>query len=231
MTGADALINHDYTFWQLAFFAGGGAFWVVAYVAVLRGIWRHGVIEIPAAAVACNMAWETTWGMLFQSDLGQLFVWGYRTWFVLDLFIFAALLRTGVQHLKAGPLRQWFRPGVVLSFLCWLTLFVAMNNDPGEGRRFETSTGIVSGFIATVFMSTVFLLVELERIDGDQYSAVVAWSKLLGNGLASVFCVLRYPDNHLLLSLCAITLVLDILYMPRYRSRLTTAPRIRTPAV
>lgn len=222
MNGAEALINHDYTTWQLIFFALGGAFWVVAYVAVLRGIRKHGVVEIPAAAVACNMAWETTWGVIYKTDLGQLFVWGYRTWFVLDLFIFGYLLKTGAQHLKDGTMRSWFRPGIVVSFLCWLVLFVTMKMDPMEGRPLETSTGIVSGFIATVFMSALFLLVELERIDGSQYSGLVAWSKLLGNGFASVFCALRYPEHHLLLSLCAITFALDLLYMPLFRHRLTT---------
>jgi hypothetical protein len=54
----------------------------------------------------------------------------------------------------------------------------------------------------------------------------VAWSKLLGNAFAGVFCVLRYPDNHFLLSLCAITFVLDLLYLPLMRHRFTADARL-----
>ena len=218
--GADLLINTvAYTPLQITLFALGGAFWVVAYVAVLRGIARHRVVEIPAAAVACNMAWETTWGILYRTDLGTIFVWGYRSWFVLDLFIFGFLFLEGAKHVTIPELRRWFRPGLLFSYLAWLTmlyLFVA------EG--YDTTTGLTSGFIATVLMSALYLLVELAEIEALQFSRLVAWSKLLGNGFASVFCVLVYPDNHFLLSVCAITFVLDVLYLALYRRRVAVSP-------
>ena len=55
-----------YTTPEIVFFSLGGFFWVVCYAAVLGAIRKHRVVEIPAAAVVANMAWETTW---FQTTL------------------------------------------------------------------------------------------------------------------------------------------------------------------
>lgn len=224
--GAARLVNLiDYTPFQIACFSIGGVFWVVAYVAVLRSIKRHGVVEIPAAAVACNMAWETTWGLLFRTDLGTLFVWGYRSWFILDLFIFGFLLRDGAKHLRTPELRRWFRPGLVASFVSWLVMFYLF---VGEGN--DTTTGLVTGFVATLLMSALYLLVELAAIHPSQYSRLVAWSKLLGNGFASVFCALVYPERHFLLVVCAVTLVLDVVYLALFRVRRHAARPTLAPA-
>lgn len=220
MSGAESLINlTNYTLPQIIFFALGGTFWVVAYVVVLMNIRKHGVVEIPAAAVACNMAWETTWGLIYKTDLGVIFIWGYRTWFVLDLFIFGYLFFNGAKHLNTQVLRKWFRPGLLFSYAAWLVMlyfFVQGKND--------TSTGILSGFIATLLMSTLYVVVELSNIDPSQYSKLAAWAKLLGNGFASVFCVMVYPDKHFLLTICAITFVLDVIYLVMFqRERLGQA--------
>ena len=218
-TGADLLINTvSYTPLQITFFALGGAFWVIAYVAVLRGIAKHRVVEIPAAAVVCNMAWETTWGLIYRTDLGTVFVWGYRLWFVLDLFIFGFLLLEGARHIKIPELRRWFRAGVLFSFLAWLTMLYFF---VGEG--YDTSAGLTSGFIATLLMSALYVLVQLAEINAFQFSRLVAWSKLLGNGFASVFCVMVYPTNQFLLSICAITFVLDVLYLALLRHRVVVS--------
>ncbi len=217
--GADLLINTvAYTPLQITLFALGGVFWVIAYVAVLRGIAKHRVVEIPAAAVACNMAWETTWGLIYRTDLGTIFVWGYRSWFVLDLFIFGFLFLEGAKHIKVPELRTWFRPGLLFSFLAWLTMLYFF---VGEG--YDTTTGLTSGFIATLLMSALYLLVELAEINAFQFSRLVAWSKLLGNGFASLFCFMVYPNNQFLLSICVITFVLDVVYLALFRRRVSAA--------
>jgi hypothetical protein len=216
----DALVNlTTYTPLQIAFFALGGAGWVVAYVMVLVNIRKHGVVEIPVAAVACNMAWETTWGLIYRTDLGVIFVWGYRTWFVLDLFIFGFLFLNGAKHLKTPLLREWFKPGLVASYVAWLIMLYLFVKG-----GYDTPTGLTTGFIATILMSALYLLVELSNIAPSQYSRVVAWAKLLGNGFASVFCVMVYPDRHFLLVICALTFVLDVVYLIMFRNRRLGSP-------
>ncbi len=101
-----------------------------------------------------------------------------------------------------------------------------------QGRN-DTSTGILSGFIATLLMSALYVMVELSNIDPSQYSKLAAWAKLLGNGFASIFCVMVYPDKHFLLTICAITFVLDVVYLVMFqrqrlgRAALAPAPVIR----
>jgi hypothetical protein len=221
--GAQMLINTEkYTVLQIVLFSLGGLFWVLAYAAVLRGIRRHGVIEIPAAAVVSNMAWETTWGLLYKTDLGQLYVWGYRSWFVLDVFIFAFLLRQGAKHIENPHLRPYFRPGVIVGYLCWLLLLFCFVR---EG--YDTPTGLTSGFIATLLMSALYVAVELREIQPGQYSLAVAWFKLLGNGFASLFVLLALPDRRFLLVLCAVTFVLDVVYLMLFRQRRAASPPAR----
>ena len=112
---ADPLVNTaKYTTPELLFFAAGGLAWALAYMGVLRQILRHRFVEIPATAVAANIAWEFTWGLVYRTVLGLVFVWGYRLWFLLDVFIVWGLLRYGVRHLGTAKLREYFRFAVVL---------------------------------------------------------------------------------------------------------------------
>ena len=106
----EPLVNTaKYTTPELVFFAAGGLAWALAYMGVLRQIVRQRFVEIPATAVAGNIAWEFTWGLVYRTDLGLVFVWGYRLWFLLDVFIVWGLLRYGVRHLGTAKLREYFR--------------------------------------------------------------------------------------------------------------------------
>lgn len=83
----EPLINTaKYSTPELLFFAAGGIAWALAYMGVLREIVRNTFVEIPATAVCVNIAWEFTWGIVYRTDLGAVFVWGYRLWFLLDVY-------------------------------------------------------------------------------------------------------------------------------------------------
>jgi hypothetical protein len=180
----EALINTaKYSALQIALFSVGGAFCVVCYAAVLRGIAKHHVVEIPAAAVASNMAWEITWALLYRTDLGVVFVWGYRTWLLLDVFIFGYLFLHGEQHVRNPVLRRYFRPGLVAGTACWVGLFYFFVQ-----QGYDTSTGLVTGYVATMIMSALYLVMELVNLKQGQVSTLAAWMRLLSNGLVSVFC-------------------------------------------
>lgn len=206
---SEPLINTaKYTPVELIFFALGGLSWAVAYVAVLREIFKRRFVEIPAAAVVANISWEFTWGIVYRTDLGAVFAWGYRLWFVLDVVIVWGLLRYGAESLRTPRLREAFRGAAVLAILAWsatLLLFVR--------QGYDTTTGLVSGYAVTLMMSALYIPHFLRDPDKSRFSAVVAWAKLLGNGLVIVFCALALGDNHLLLTLCVSALVLDVAYL------------------
>ena len=204
-----------YTPLELVFFSIGGFFWVVCYAEVLRNIRRYGVIEIPAGAVVANMAWETTWAILFVTDLGAGFVWGYRTWFVLDLFIFYYLWKSGAKHVTNPALVRIARPAIIVGYLSWLAmlyLFVLDGHD--------TPNGLTTGFIVTLMMSALYVRGEVRGVNPDQFSALAAWSKLLGNGGASVFVFMAMPDLHFLQSVCVLTFILDVAYLVIFYRRI-----------
>ena len=212
---SEPLVNTaKYTTPELLFFAAGGIAWALAYMGVLREIVRQRFVEIPATAVCANIAWEFTWGIVNRTDLGQVFVWGYRLWFLLDVFIVFGLLRYGVRHLQTPKLREYFRLAVVLAILSFAATLILLVR-----QGYDTSTGLVSGYMATLLMSALYVPQFFRERDRTPYSAFVAWCKLLGNGLVIGFCLLVYPENHFLQALCGITLVLDVYYVRLFHTR------------
>jgi hypothetical protein len=203
----------------LLFFAAGGLAWALAYMGVLREIVRRRFVEIPATAVTANIAWEFTWGIVHRTDLGSLFAWGYRVWFLLDLFIVWGLLRYGVRHLGTPRLREFFRASVVVAILAWTATLLLLVR-----QGYDAPNGIVTGYMVTLVMSALYIPQFFRERDRTPYSPFVAWCKLLGNGLVIGFCVLAYPDNHFLHTVCGVTLVLDVYYVWLFHTRRQPAP-------
>lgn len=225
MIGQSDLLNTaGYTSMQLGLLAFGHAAWAVLYLMVLRNIRKHGVVEIPAASVAANFAYVTIWGLLNKTDLGALFVWLGRGGFILELAVFAYVLLNGAKHIRIPEIQRWFKPGMLLSYACWLAMISMFAR-----QNYELPTGLLSGFIVSLVMSTMYVVVELSDIDANQYSLVAGWAKLIGNASASAFCLMVYPANHFLLTLCVITLVLDLAYLALFRQRRLSQPD-RVPA-
>jgi hypothetical protein len=213
----------DYTAPQLLIFGIGSAGWVVAYVMTLITLARHRFVEIPAAAVVANIAWEIVWGFVYGCDTGRLFTYGYACWAVLDVFITWNLFRYGEQQVDAPHLKRWFKRMCAFGIVSWMLVFYFF---VGEG--FDNGYGAISGYIINVMMSALYINLVL-RHDGERFSLVVAWSKGLGTGAFSVFNAVRHPEDHFLMALCLITAVLDAAYIVILH-RLSARPRARTPS-
>jgi hypothetical protein len=118
-------------------------------------------------------------------------------------------------------LAQWFRPGVAFSILAWgVGIFFFVR----EG--FDTGYGAYSGYILNVMMSALYILL-IVKSDIADFSAVVAWSKMLGTAVLSVFNVMVRPDSLFLMTLLAVTLILDLFYIFVYHQRRAGAQRAR----
>ncbi|HEY8234195.1 MAG TPA: hypothetical protein VIJ10_16145 [Vicinamibacteria bacterium] len=188
---------------------GVGCFgWVVAYVAIVRNALRNRFLEIPAGAVVANIAWEFVWGFLYPNELGRFFSWGYRIWFFFDLGIVYMLFRYGDKQVELPELKAIFRPACVFGIAAWA---VAIYFFVGEG--YDTGYGAISGYILNTMMSALYVVIVLRHGHLVDFSLVVAWSKMLGTALLTVFNFLVQPGNPYLLLLCLLTLALDLLYI------------------
>ena len=213
-------LNTDkYSLPLLILFAMGCVGWVIAYVEVSRQCRKTGYIEIPWFAVTANIAWEFVWGWWYGSDMGKVLTIGYALWALQDVYITYKLLKVGQKQLvnNIGP---WFKRIVFFSIAAWAVMiyfFVA------EG--YDTGYGAISGYILNVMMSALYIEL-IVRSDPRNFSAIVAWSKMLGTALLSVFNAIIRPTDHFLMALCAVPLALDIAYIVIFyaRRRATAAP-------
>lgn len=188
---------------------GVGCFgWVVAYVAIVRNALRHRFLEIPAGAVVANIAWEFVWGFLYPNELGLFFSWGYRVWFFFDLAIVWLLFRHGDRQVELPELKAVFKPACVFGMAAWA---VGIYFFVGEG--YDTGYGAISGYILNTMMSALYVVLILRHGQLVDFSLVVAWSKMLGTALLTVFNFIVQPGNPYLLLLCLLTLALDLLYI------------------
>jgi hypothetical protein len=207
---------------MLLLFGVGCLFWVVAYVGVLQKIRTRGYVEIPAAAVVANIAWEFVWGFVFHTDMGMLFQRGYQIWFVLDVFITWNLFRYGPRQVSNPTLRRWFAPATVFGLAAWtamLYFFVKQGMDSPYGG--------ISGYILNVMMSALYIVLLVQQNDLRDFSYLVAWSKMLGTGILSVFNAILVPQNGFLMTLCAVTFILDMVYIVAFH---VMAARLRAAA-
>ena len=204
----------DYTPFELILFGIGCFGWVVSYVAILRRVQRNRFLEIPAGAVVANVAWEYLWGFTFTTSMGMVFAWGYRIWFFLDLFIVYMLFKYGWKQADTPVIARAFNVASAFGIVCWLA---ALYYFIREG--YDTSYGAISGYILNVMMSALYLVLIAKQSNNPQYfSEVVAWSKMLGTALLSVFNFMVRPDDHLLMTLYVATLVLDVAYIVAVRT-------------
>jgi len=204
----------DYSPALLILFGIGCFGWVVSYIAVLRMVRHTQFVEIPAGAVVANVAWEFVWGFVYTTNMGMLFAWGYRIWFFLDVFIVYMLFKHGWKQLDSKLLVPFFRPGAAFGIAAWT---VGLYYFIGEG--YDTPYGAISGYILNVMMSALYIVLIVKHADKvNLFSGVVAWSKMLGTALLSVFNFIVRPDDYLLMTLYAVTFVLDVVYIAVYRA-------------
>ncbi len=205
-----SIINlQDYTITQHVLFALGCLLWVVTYIVVIKAIRTHQFIEIPIVAVTANFAWEFLWSFVFMTDMGLLYVWGYRLWFFLDCYIIYGLFLYGYKQMQLPQMRGRSAVWILFSLACsfaMLYFYIDRYDAP------LSHMGAYSGYILNVMMSALYIPLLLRMRSVGKFSRLAAWCKGVGTLLISIFCVLKFQDPFLI-SMCVVTTFLDAIYI------------------
>lgn len=205
--GPDSIINlQDYSPLELIIFGVGAFFWVLIYFVVIKNIIKHQAVEIPVVAIAANIAWEFWRSFVYGSDMGLLFVWGYRLWFFLDLYIVYAAYKYGAKQILSPALKKHFPLTFTVGIIGWFAiLYFGM-------AEYDDSVGALTGYILTILMNSAFWA-QIVKQPSFGMSYTNAWFKFLGNGLVSVFCFMHFPTHKTLLTMCVLGAILDMAYI------------------
>lgn len=207
----DSIINlKDYTLLEHGLFFSGCVMWVITYLIVIKSIRSKRFIEIPLIAVCANFAWEFLWSFIFETNMGELYVWGYRLWFFLDCYILFNLFKYGYKQIDIPTLKNKAQLIIAFGLACWgVMLFYYIQN-----YDFPLSQmGAFSGYILNVMMSALYITTFLRLKNDHFFSKPAAWLKGVGTFLITIFIFLKFPEYPFLLSMCVITAILDFAYI------------------
>lgn len=203
----------DYSVLDISLIMLGTIFWIAVYIIIIRKSIKHKFVEMPIMAGLANIAWEFTWSFLLRTDLGLVFVWGLRAWFILDVFIFIQLLRYGGKQFLAIPMQKSHRWMSVLSLPCWVLGFYWFSQ---EG--YDSKMGAASAIFITVLMAGLYISLNLTRRTTQELSYAVAWCKAIGNAFMVIF-IINHFESHLLALMGVVSLVLDAVYIAIFHRR------------
>jgi hypothetical protein len=218
----------DYTVPQLVLFAIAAAYWVWVYIAVIRDISRHKFVGIPVLAVCANISWEVLWSFFFYTNMGAFFQWGYRAWFILDVYILYSVLRYGKVQFTDPTLKKYFGWVVGFTTVAWVAAIYAFT------KQYEDPIGAISAYLVNVHMSALYILLILKFPKEKSLSVSTAWHKMLGTALTSVFCFWAFPGATFMLTMTVITFLLDVLYIflvSHYKKQPATKEEVVLPKI
>ena len=209
MNGSQLFVNTiDYTIPELILFAGGCLLWVVVYAILIRNDRKFGIIEMPVIAGASNFAWEILWSLKYQPDTGLLLVWTYRAWLILDLYIFYRLIMDGARFVSTPLIKRHFKPIVIVVTISMLVLYYFYI---GEG--YDTPIGAHSAYIAQLLISVYYILLILNIDEVRNLSMEIAWLRMIGTAMNTVFMFMHYPDHHFLHTMGVLAFFMDNFYI------------------
>ncbi|MBX9853149.1 MAG: hypothetical protein K2X86_15505 [Cytophagaceae bacterium] len=196
-----------YTPLQLGLFGAGAIFWIVNYIFIVCNIIKNKFVEMPAAVLCANFAWEFLWSWIFMINMGFAIRLGYIAWFFLDIFIVWGFYNYGYKQVSqsAVPYYKLLFTFAIISWLVVLYFFI--------GQGLDNPIGANSAYVINILISSLYIFMFLRLEDKSALSFTTAWTKWIGTGLISVMCALRWPENHWLLSMCAACFLMDMFYM------------------
>lgn len=210
------LINLDvYTPLEFVFYFTGFFLWGVLYVILVRNILKYKFVEMPFVVAAGNIAWELLYSFVFEMDMGYLLTWLYRVGTLVDVFIFIMVIRYGHKQIsKLTSVHKYFRPMVVLIFIAWGILFYFYRS-----QGLDNSLGTVSAIQLNMVISALYIVLILSRPTLYGMSYAIAWLKMMGTGLVTVFVFLHFPENHFIQTMGILVFIVDNIYIYMFARR------------
>lgn len=205
----DGAVNFElYDLTDIILFGGGCWLWVIAYMIIIHNLIRYKKLEMPTFVGAGNFAWEFYWAWIGRTNMGFIALYAYQAWFFLDIFIWYSLLKYGMADTSHPLLKKYFKTYATVLTLLWLGAFFTFHQ-----MNLDTAIGAHSAYILNALISIMYVLNYSKlRLTSMVYSMWVAWLKMIGTFMNTVFMVMYYPDNYLLMYLGAVIFVFDLWY-------------------
>jgi PAS domain S-box-containing protein len=208
----------DYTQFQLAIALIGSVLWVMAYFFLIKDTLRTKYMEMPYFIACGNFAWEILYAYVFDGyiNLGLVYVWGYRAWFFLDIFIFILLLRYGQKQVDNDWVSRNFKI-INVALLIFFTLFFygwikeGFDNTPIHGDG-SIKLGATSAYMLNFGITILYIVHFFKRQSVYKFSKPIAWCKGIGTALFTILFWQIDPENYLVQILGVLIFAGDITY-------------------
>jgi hypothetical protein len=204
-----------YTPLEIFLFLTGCCLWLPVYMIIIRNTNRNNYVEMPILVACANFAWEFIWSFLFNPDMGRAVAWCYIGWFILDIYIFFRTLQVSAHQMDIPFFRQNFVVFALSLLVFWFLVFYYF-----EASGLDTPIGAMTAFVDNTFISALYVVSILRAsTPADKYSKAVAWMKMIGTGMNTIFLFLHYHSTsvyagaHVLHVLGVTVFILDSLYI------------------
>lgn len=195
--------------------------WVGTYVSVIMHEKKYRFVEMPFFIACGNLVWECLYSTIYAEhiNLGVLFIWGTRAWFVLDIYIFWLMLKDKGNDLQTPIFRKYYRPILGILLVIWFCIIYAIAETGLDNIPFMVMTppiGRLGGFSAYILnfgISMLYIIQYLQRYEQLPFAKATAWLKWFGTACVTVFFFLADAHNTVLLTLASLVFVLDICYI------------------
>jgi hypothetical protein len=201
-------LNTDkYSTTELVLFGIGAFFWILCYIFVIKGIIKHKFVGISASVVGANIAWEFLWAFVFRQDMGEVIQIGYYGWFALDVFIVYSMFKYGYKQVLTQN-HKYFKLFFAYSIIAWVVVLYFFIKD-----GYDNSIGANSAYAIQLLISASCLGMMLRAPFEKGISYIAAWSRTLGSLFCGIMCIIHWPENHWILSMVIIYMIIDIFYL------------------
>jgi hypothetical protein len=200
-----------YTVAQLAMCAIGGTMWAVLYIIMIFTVRKDKYVEMPFFVAAGNIAWEGLWAYVFSDyiDLGAVFVYLYRAWFIFDCFVFYHVFIYGHIQTTNPYVRKYYKPLLLSIVACWAGLIYSFVKS-----GYDFPLGVNSAYILNLIISVLIIFQYMRQYQSGTFLKTTAWLKMLGTGIITIaFWNMIPPDSYFEHVAGPIVFVLDCYYI------------------
>lgn len=183
---------------------GGGTFWSVTYILIIKQGFRDKTSGMPMAALCANISWEFIFSFIYPLEgiKGIIAV----IWFALDAIVVLQYIKYGREEFgKTMPIK-YFYPVFSLTIIVSFSIIIV------SVHEFNDLEGKYAAFSQNLMMSVLFISLLIKRGSTKGQSIYVAAFKMIGS-LTAAAALYFYFRSDLRTLLSAATLLFDLIYL------------------